>query len=163
MYTEQWALDQAIRAAQESPCAKSQRGVVLWRRATGERPGLYLGAGFDHPPAPFTCDRSVACRGSCSKLCIHAAEDLLLKIPTTRRRWDLWSLQECEMLHIKVENGHATPSGQPTCWQCSRLILGAKLKAMWLLHREGLRSYTPEEFHRTALKNSSLPALGNAI
>jgi len=158
MFTEQWALNQAINAAQQSPCVKSQRGVVLWRRASEGKRGLYLAAGFNHPPAPFRCDGSVACREACNKVCIHAEADALLKTPT--RVPDRWSLTECEMLHIKVVKGHATASGQPTCWQCSRLVLGAGLKAMWLFHKSGLQSYTPEEFHRLTLKNNQLPVLG---
>lgn len=157
MFTEGWALNQAINAARQSPCVKSQRGAILWRRPTEGRQGLYLSAGFNHPPEPFRCNGSVACRESCNKVCIHAEEDALLKIPTKSRVQ--WTLKECEMLHIKIVNGHATSSGQPSCWQCSRKILGAGLKAMWLFHKEGLRSYTPEEFHRMTLRNSNLPVI----
>lgn len=157
MFTEQWALAQAISAAQQSPCAKTQRGAVLWRRASEGKQGLYLGAGFNHPPKPFKCDGSVACRENCNKVCNHAEEDALLKVPT--RVAARWSLPECEMLHIEVVNGRAVSSGQPTCWQCSRKILAVGLKAMWLFHKSGLKSYTPEEFHRLTLKNNQLPIL----
>jgi hypothetical protein len=66
--------------------------------------------------------------------------------------------KKSELLHIKTgEEGLPEPSGQPSCWQCSRMVLEAGLAGVWLLHAEGWRRYTPEEFHRLTLDNNNLP------
>jgi len=148
---EQQALNLAVMSANASPCAKSKRGVVLFHRETG-----VMGTGFNHPPHPFMCDGSVECREHCSKVCIHAEADALLKSPFKQG-----VLPECEMLHVKVVDGEAVPSGPPSCWQCSRLILASKVKGIWLLHQGGLRFYPAEEFHRITLHHHGLPIAGH--
>lgn len=144
-YTERDALKDAIIAASHSGCHKSQRGVVIFHR----RFGLHT-SGTNYPPSPFSCDGSKECRKACNKICIHAEQDALLKSGTP--------LLGYEMLHVKVVDDKAVPSGQPSCWQCSRLILAAKLRCMWLLHEDGLRSYMPLEFHALTLKEKGLYA-----
>jgi deoxycytidylate deaminase len=148
---EHEALEAAVEAGRKSPCAKSQRGVVLFHREEG-----VVGMGFNHPPAPFVCDGSEKCRAACGKICVHAEMAAL-------RRY-LWKRQEAgvhisdvEMLHVKVVNGEAHTSDAPSCWQCSREILDAGIKTMWLLLGTGLRRYTAEEFHRLTLEHHSLP------
>lgn len=63
------------------------------------------------------------------------------------------------MLHVKVIDGKAVPSGEPSCWQCSRLILASGIKTMWLLHEDGLKAYTAKEFHMKTLEHCNLPAV----
>ena len=113
--------------------------------------------GFNHPPAPFTCDGSTACREACGKVCVHAEADALLQ--ATKGLPDPWFMGGAEMLHVKVVNGREVPSGPPSCWQCSRLILESGIAGMWLLHEEGFQRYTPEEFHRLTLEHCGLPVI----
>lgn len=151
-YGEQEALVEAVEAARFSPCAKSQRGVVIWR------PGFPLMStcrvGFNHPPEPFKCDGSQLCRESCNKLCVHAEQAALLQFAA-----EGLSTDGCHMLHVKVVQGEPVVSGPPSCWQCSRMLLSARLEAMWLLHEEGLRRYSPQEFHRLTLLSCGLPVI----
>ena len=160
---ENGALKVAVEAARQSPCAKSNRGVIIWKRDWPPWVAEYFFVtGHNHPPEPMKCDGSEACRAACNKLCIHAETDALFN-------FGRWSEPEeeheqrlvdgFEMLHVKVVDGAAVPSGQPSCWQCSRDILAVQLKAMWLLHEDGLRSYTPLEFHELTLRHHGLPII----
>lgn len=148
MFTEHQALESAVFRAGRSPCAKSKHGVVIWDR----RVPYVLAEGVNSPPGPFTCTGSAECRAACNKICVHAEAAALLDLGEA-----LGDTKHLEMLHVKVVDGKAVPSGPPSCWQCSRLILEAGLKVMWLLHEDGLRSYTPEEFHRLTLIQCGLP------
>jgi deoxycytidylate deaminase len=148
MYDEHKALYAATQAGKNSPCAKSNRGVVIFRRL-GHRAGA-VEVGWNEPPAPMKCDGSDLCREHCNRLCVHAEMTALLRL----LRQPALRLSEFEMLHVKVVDGKPVPSGPPSCWQCSRLILQVGLKAMWLLHEEGLRDYTPLEFHRLTLEHN---------
>lgn len=146
-FTEHDALQLAVSVAQQSPCAKSKRGVVIWK--PGEKPIAY---GFNHPPFPMVCDGSDTCRKECGKICVHAEQDALLNC---RQR----SPYGCEMLHVEVlaEDGKPVSSGPPSCWQCSKLILQAGIKGVWLLH-DILERYTTLDFHRLTLVYNGLPA-----
>lgn len=147
-FTEHDALAAAIEIAKVSPCAKSNRGVVIFHRRDG-----ILASGHNHPPSPFRCDGSGDCREFCNQLCVHAELAALHDL-----RFNLVSrVRDLEMLHVKVINGVAVPSGPPSCWQCSREILAARVCTMWLLHDEGLRSYSSEEFHEKTLRHCKLP------
>jgi deoxycytidylate deaminase len=149
-FDEQWALELAVEAANQSPCQKSQRGVVIWR------PGFAgYTVGWNHQPAPFECDGSEHCRSNCGKLCVHAEAHALLQANEP--------LGGFSMLHVKTRFGKPYPSNQPSCWQCSRLILASGITTMWLLRRGPeyphfpvLQSYTAEEFHRLTLRYCGL-------
>ena len=142
-YTEHDALEAATIAAASSPCQKSKRGVVIFHRQYG----LSV-TGCNHPPLPLVCDGTKECRKVCNKICIHAEEDALLKNGAP--------LVGYEMLHVKVVDGKPVASGPPSCWRCSPVILHAKLKAMWLLHEDGLRAYYPLEFHIMTLEHHGI-------
>lgn len=144
---EHQALEAAIEAAKQSPCMKSQRGVVIWRR---DLPHV-IASGWNHPPEPFECGRNRQCMQDCGKLCIHAEEDAILKALQQR------GVADFNITHVRVVDGKAVPSGPPSCWQCSRTILQLRFKAVWLLHEDGLHAYDPEEFHWLTLDNESLP------
>lgn len=146
---EQKALEIAVEAGCGSQCQKSQRGVVIWSRNSG-----LVAVGANHPPTSFCCDGSESCRASCNKVCVHAEESAILAM--IGKRVD--PSEHLEMIHVKVVKGEATPSGPPSCWQCSRKILDSGIKTMWLLHEEGLCSYTAEEFHRLTLEHCDLPS-----
>lgn len=153
MYTEEEALEDAVRAATQSPCAKSQRGVVIWNRELFD----YIAMGWNHPPKGFDCDGSEACREYCNRVCVHAEQHAILQAKS--------GIHGYEMLHVKVVDGEPVPSGPPSCWQCSRLILEAGISKMWLLHesdRHGklvthLQAYSAEVFHSLTLQNCHLP------
>ena len=145
---ENEALLEAVKAAMDSPCAKSQRGVVIWHPDAS----VIYARGYNHPPEEMACDGSEACRAACGKLCIHAERSALDEI-------DIPKFCGFQMLHVKVVDGEPVPSGPPSCWQCSRHILEAGIDQMWLLHEDGLRSYSSREFHELTLKHHNLPVI----
>lgn len=152
------ALQEAIRIGSLSPCAKSKRGVVLSDRGCG-----LLGSGYNHPPDGFVCDASQECQANCNKLCVHAEMDAVANftggIKTGTFRWDDLERLRPEMVHVKVVDGEGVPSGGPSCWQCSRHVINFGITAFWLLHEDGLRCYSPDEFHELTLKAGSLPVI----
>jgi len=153
---ERDALVIAVEAARTSPCQKSKRGVVIWRRGGG-----ILSTGFNHP-AHGTCDGSESCRRDCSKTCIHAEQDAMWEASRYGK-----AIQDVEMLHVKVIDGNPVPSGPPSCWQCSKMLVNSGIKAMWLLEEvDGeptLKQYTTLGFHRLTLINCGLHPHGPDI
>jgi deoxycytidylate deaminase len=147
LYNAQWALARAVEVAGQSPCQKSKRGVVIWREGWP-----FHAAGWNHQPAPLACDGSAFCRANCAKLCVHAETHALLGLPVP----GLAGAYRADMLHVKVVGGKAVPSGLPSCWQCSRLILDRGIRQVWLLHDAGLTAYSAENFHRVTLRTCDL-------
>lgn len=146
---ENEALKIATMCAQGSPCKKSRRGVVLWRRDFNS----YIYKGCNHPPRPFVCNGSQECADACSKICIHAEQDAIMDAVR-----NLDNLRYFQLLHVKVNaEGNPVPSGPPSCWQCSKLILISGIERVWLLHEDGLKAYTPELFHEYTLRENDLP------
>ena len=152
MMTKEIAMLLAVDAAKRSPCAKSKRGVVIWCPINS-----MFAIGFNHPPDGFRCDDSDACREHCNKLCLHAEQEALMA--ARGRSVFRSSPRVLHLLHVKVDaDGNAVPSGPPSCWQCSRLIVDClHIDTVWLLEDEGLRSYTPHEFHVRTLEYCQLP------
>ena len=160
-----YAIESARKAALRSPCAKSKRGVVLFcGEDTTEECVVVAGEGFNGPPPGFACDRSDACRRDCAKLCLHA-EDRAIRQALVE--WSAPPLDDVELLHVKVVDGQVVPGGGPSCWQCSRLVVEAGLRGVWLYEQTGIapsgggalaswRFYTAEEFHRTTLRASEI-------
>ena len=140
---ENWALKEAINCANQSPC-RSKRGVIIWNRTSGVE--TY---GFNEPPPPLICDGSDACKANCAKTAVHAEQAALLHFKPYKYR-------EYEMIHVKTIGGEAVHSLQPSCWQCSKLILAAGIKYMWLYQKEGLVRYTALDFHNKTLINCGL-------
>ncbi len=145
IYDENWALENAVTQANNSNC-KSKRGVIIWHRTLG-----FISGGWNAPPKPQTCDGSDKCRGNCPKTAVHAEQAALMNAINSKV-----SIDECEMIHVKSVDGKAVISDKPSCWQCSKLILSAGLKYMWLYKEEGLVKYTPEDFHEQTLINCDL-------
>jgi deoxycytidylate deaminase len=119
-----------------SPCAKSQRGAVVF----AEHPcgltttPIILGAGFNGPPGTTRCTGSPACREFCGQRCMHAESRAL---HNAGQRWaSIGPRAPWHMLHVKVKGGVVVPSGPPSCWQCSRDILDAGIHTMWLYEGE---------------------------
>lgn len=153
-YGEYLALSWAVDAANRSECLKSQRGVAIWM--PGER--VARATGWNHQPGSHECDGSAECRASCGKLCIHAEADALMAIGCPHRNPDERPADALHMVHVKIAGDVQQHSGAPSCWQCSRLILAhGAIAAMWLLHSDGLRMYSPPEFHELTLAHLHLP------
>lgn len=135
----------AVKAAARATCEKSKRGVIIVNPFKDEP----LSFGWNGPPAPFECAGSDFCREVCNQVAVHAeARALMSAIPPVKGR---------DLVHIKVVEGRAVPSGGPSCWQCSRLIVEAGIRNVWLKHEaEGWRPYSAEEFHRKTLENCNL-------
>lgn len=128
------AAEHAVTASLHSPC-QSRRGVVIW-----DEYGVVT-TGFNHQPAPFLCDGSDKCNKDCGKTAIHAEQHAILVAPRER-------LVGASMLHIKTVNGVPMESMNPSCLQCSKLILESGIGWMWLLHPKGWKRYSAAEFHR---------------
>lgn len=162
------AVHAAVSAASGSPCAKSKRGVCVYRvlPVTAHRPGRdevvvaevtdLLSVGYNRQPGG-ECD-GVTCRPVCGRICVHAemaairnavaVASAALGVPTPR-------LVGCEALHVKVVNDQLVPGGGPSCWQCSREVLDVGLDAFWLYENTAdgpmwIR-YTAESFHSATL------------
>lgn len=159
-YTGLDALSHATAIARMSPCKKSKRGVLVFNRRGP------LGGGFNGPPPGFVCDGSPECRAACPKVCNHAEARALLEALSFARRSPTEPLDivlhGAELLHIKVVDGEPVPSGPPSCWQCSRLILDCGISKVWLVHADGLKSYTADEFHEATLRECGLPVIREA-
>jgi hypothetical protein len=146
-YGEFLALGWATDVAAGAECLKSQRGVVIWKPGEQEP----RSTGSNGQPGRHACDGSLACREACNELCVHAEAHALLMLQGQEGG--------LHMLHVKVDGG-ARPSGGPSCWQCSWLILfDGRIDYMWLLHDGGLRRYSVAEFHRLTLERLRLPVL----
>lgn len=139
------ALSLAVQAGAASPCCKSKRGVVAWKDGFGNDKPVTAHNG---PPPGFVCDGTDECRAACGKLCMHAEMRVLMKVR-----------EETDLLHVKVRNGKAVPSGPPSCPHCSKAILDRGILRVWLLHETGLRLYSAEDFHVQTLINCELPVI----
>lgn len=126
-------LYRAIEAAALSPC-QSKRGVVIW-----DDYGI-VSTGFNNQPKPFICDGSDKCKKSCSRTAVHAEQAALLN-------GDRQRIRGAQMLHIKVLDGFPMHGGGPSCLACSKLILMAGIRYMWLLHDAGWKRYETAEFN----------------
>lgn len=150
----------ALRAASRSPCVKSKRGVSIYEPETG----LVISDGYNSQPSDV-CDTK--CMANCAKLCMHAEQRAII----AAQPW-INSIPYCDGVHVKIftAGGSYTnlnysdydlekllvPSGGPSCWQCSRLVLDSKLRGFWLFHENGWRRYDAEEFHRLTLEACGL-------
>lgn len=141
---EHLALKLAVSTAVKSPCKKSKRGVVVFRRHVG-----VVSQAYNRPPAGYACAGTEECEQACGKICLHA-EHLALQAA---------DVGGCELLHVKVDTGDPVPGGPPSCWQCSREIVHKRISTVWLLYEEGLRGYSAQEFHEETLKNCGLPII----
>lgn len=145
----------ALDVAMSSPCGKSKRGVVIF-----DTEGSITSIGTNGPPPPFICDGSDACKNDCPKICAHAEQRAVMRNTS--------SSHVCDVLHVKI--ARTTPTGwelvaggPPSCWQCSRMILDAGYRGVWLYELRGVDQtwvyYTALEFHEATLKNCGLHAV----
>lgn len=89
------------------------------------------------------CDGSDACKCVCRKTAVHAEQMAILQAE---------NVHDAQMLHVKTVNGDPVVSGAPSCLECSKLILEAGIKFMWLWEPRGLVRYSAEKFHEETLR-----------
>ena len=133
-------MDVASQIANTSPCAKSQRGVVI---AKGTE---IFGVGCNAPPKGWNCDGR--CRNICKEYAVHAEKNAMFSA--------MDKLKGARGYHMKTVNGAGTPSGTPSCVQCSKDMLAAGLKEFVLLDEKGYCLYEMDEFHEVTLRNLHL-------
>lgn len=139
----------AIRESCLSPCAKSQRGVVIFHRKDG-----VVAQGHNQPPGSFSCANNEQCFRDCNKICVHAESAALHNL---RRHLCPLSPGSLELIHVKTVHDELVESGPPSCWQCSREILFTGLiSKIWLFRPMGWVSYEPVEFHQLTLQHNDL-------
>lgn len=161
---EHAALELAIQEGAKSPCSKSKRGVVVWGRQRGPDGMATIPVIHAHngPPPGFACDGTDACKKACGRLCVHAEVRALLacnlRLPSLRS-FAFDHKGYTDLLHVKVIDGVAVPSGPPSCVDCSKAILDYGIERVWLLHERGLRSYSALDFHSDSLLNRELPVI----
>lgn len=147
-FQQRWA-ERAIAIAQMSTCAKSKRGAIMAHPDTHT-----IFEAFNGPPRTFECTRDTECWSSCNRVAVHAEERLLLT-PGARAY-----APGSHIVHARVnsETGDLLPSGCPSCWQCSRMIVECEVGWVWLYHDDG--EWTPYQaaaFHELTLKFKNLP------
>lgn len=144
------AIDAAVTAARTSPCAKDQRGAAVWHHDYPHR----LAAAPNGPPSPFFCDGSPACRAGCGKLAVHAEMRALGRYLRQCGAGNGFGMRGMSVLHIRVVDGIAVPSGPPSCVACSRDMLEAGVASVWLWHETGWCEYPAAEFHALSLAHA---------
>lgn len=135
----------AIDAASRSSCKKSQRGAVIhW-------PERAISVASNGPPYPFVCGGSEECGQDCNRIAVHAEERAIIQA-----RCDVTGT---DLLHVKVVGNSCrlVASGPPSCWQCSRMIVEAGLRGVWLYHLDGWEFYLARDFHMATLEYCNLP------
>lgn len=114
-------VEHAVLVAMRSPCA-SKRGVVI-----ADDDGMLLGQGYNDQPFPFECDGSERCKKTCGKTAVHAEQRAILEA-------DREQLKGAWMLHVKAKQGKPCASMNPSCLECSKLILASGIAWMHLIH-----------------------------
>lgn len=146
-------IDAAIAIGSRSPCEKSKRGAIVMLD------GLLVTGAYNRMPLGLNCDGTAACRAVCGKACLHAESRAL---HAARRALSLQYLQAAELLHVKVRDGQAVPSGPPSCWQCSREVY-EYVRGIWLFHESGWAFYEAEDFYQRTLENCGLVGCNVAL
>lgn len=165
----QFAIDAAVAEARKSPCAKSQRGVVLYndedtdRWAAGslevyDMRAMIAGAGFNGPPRGFSCMGAERCGDACARLCLHAEDRAI------RASGLLDDVVDLVLVHVKVVNGELVAGKRPCCEACSKVIVETGVKGVWLFEAcsnpdddDRWVYYDAVGFHLTTLDNLELP------
>lgn len=151
-----FAVSAAIAAARQSPCAKSRRGVAVYRK------DAVVGVGFNGQPSG-ACDEAKfvrtfpsgivtsgrgilmraeakRCREECGKRCVHAEVRAIRAAVANIGHTELEF--EYEAVHVKVDHD-LVPGGGPSCWQCSREVLDVGLAGFWLFEVDPLSPECP--------------------
>ncbi len=137
----------AVEEANNSPCAKSKRGAVVF-----DKDFNILGSGHNHPHRGSHC-RPDHCYGICRIFTVHAEEDAIDKVIAKYRQTYPEVLSGASILHIKSIEGRSSISGDPSCSRCSGVSIKHDLREFILLHENGFVAYTVREFHDLSLYN----------
>jgi hypothetical protein len=164
----------AVKAASQSPCAKSKRGAVIYGA------GKHMFAAWNRLPREFTCDASEACKTACARRCIHAEEGALMlaiggaapkplralhvKIVPTGRAMDLHLGTSTlvgprgSITHLPFAADAFKPvaSGPPSCAECAKLMLATGLEGVWLLDDSGWRFWSMLDFYTETMRTLGL-------
>jgi hypothetical protein len=97
---------------------------------------------------------------------VRAIHQALLRVGVSRlgifSARNVPALAGLELVHVKTVEGRVVPSGEPSCWQCSKTIVDVGLEAVWLYeNRDGTPTptwnrYTADAFHDATLKHEKL-------
>lgn len=147
------AILHATLEANRSPCCKSKRGVSVFQVMDSGEVNIY-GVGFNgRPDKPCTGDDR--CRAICNKVCVHAEMRAMRK--ASKAATSLGQpLYQLELVHVKVENHVLVPSKGPSCHECSREILDAGYKGIWLFLDTGWEFFHAHAFHAQTLLNCNI-------
>lgn len=146
-------LDAVVRTASLGPCAKSKRGAIVFSR----NPEVIYGNAHNSPPWPYECSKTDDCKKDCGRICIHAEQRAILQMlagdyqprPSYRE-------VELEIVHAKAVDGKLVGSREPSCDQCSKLIIEACVSRVWLFDGTSWNSWDAASFHRATLRNLGL-------
>ena len=141
-------------------CVKSHRGAVVFDSASH----VIHGWGFNAPPLPMACTGTERCRKICRRICEHAEARA---IDATLRAVNIGTLAKDQrvlhLVHVKLgPDGLVTPSGPPSCADCSKRILGCGfINGVWLFEFGNSRTpawyfYPAVEFHQRSLEAEGL-------
>ena len=151
----------AVHVASIGPCAKSKRGVVIFGRNDAGLLEVYANA-HNSPPWPFECSGTDACKKDCGRICVHAEQRAIMQMlrpDDVERALRVYQKRpELELVHVKVVDGKlvASPDG-PSCDQCSKLIVEAGIRTVWLYCTDGAwSSWDASGFHQRTLRNLGL-------
>lgn len=151
-------IDAVVRTASLGPCAKSKRGAIVFKR----NPERIYGNAHNSPPWPYECSKGDACRKDCGRICVHAEQRAILQmlagdyeprppyVPNAHFGYEL------EIVHAKVIDGKLVGSKEPSCDQCSKLIIEACIQRVWLFDGASWNSWDAASFHKATLRNLSL-------
>ncbi len=118
------AFEAAIGVSMLSPC-RSKRGAVVFGKS-----GI-VSTGYNHPPQQMVCDRSDRCKKTCGRTAIHAEQHAIIEVIGGG------DLSDSGIMHVKTVDGQPVGSGPPSCLECSKLILEAGFRSMYLVHDFG--------------------------
>lgn len=147
-------IDAAVRTASLGPCAKSKRGVVIYRMETNP---VIHGDAHNSPPWPFECSSTDACKKDCGRICVHAEQRAILQWYSddyvTR---PIGRHVDYDLVHVKVVDGKLVPSKGPSCEQCSKLIVETGITSVWLYNGGAWDRYNASTFHQLTLRHLGL-------
>ncbi len=135
----------AILEAEKSVCSKSKRGVVIVKKLSDEN--VVVGKGYNTPALGRICYPK-HCYNICNQYCIHAEQNAIFNALS-----NVHNLKNSRLYHIKVKDGEVKNSGQPSCIECSKLILKVGIEGIVLKHDEGYGLYSSEEFYDLSLNS----------
>jgi len=166
----EWAIDQAVQAANESPCQKRKVGISIYRKIRPAGAGCELvintlDTGYNGPPGPVVCHGTRECRDACSKRCVHAETRAIYSLaqPSIGEPDGLAHFtNELRMVHVKLDDaGRVMACDGPSCIECSKLILDVGIGGIWLFEQGIPRRwiyYTALRFHEITSHRCGLSA-----